>query len=520
MSTPSRPAIRPSAASFRWSLRILILALAGISLLTLYPFHLQLHAHPGYASPFFLQGWEKSGGPLDIFLNILLFAPFGFGLAGLLRKKGFSRVATAALCLVTGVLVSYGVEFTQFFIPQRDSGWEDVVTNSTGSLVGAVIFLAIGLPLLRILQAGERSIEKFATLKTGAVILVLYFTAWFAASAHFQKETTLSGWHPGSFLTVGGFSHNWSMHPWQGRMSVLEFWDYALPGDLASSLTSSSSTSSSSGSIASYEFAAESGAVTSFQDLRHELPDLNIQYIRYGDPPPSPGFFDGNFWLATPTPVPNLTDAIRKTGRFSIHMQFVPAQVGGDVDASLITISRPGETPDLEIRQADEALAVWLHTPATSPQPRLDWSVPRVFAAGRPRNIIISFDGAKLWAYLDGTLFYDGFRVGPATPLAVMVRRHPQVHELQGYRYVYYGILFFPAGCALGFLARNLLAKPRNVLLLVILGALMPTVALEIILVHVGFQPFSAGAIALAIFMSVAGWFWIDVEGRVPAKTV
>ena len=518
MSTPPYPTTSPYPAPFRWSLRILVLALAGIFLLTLYPFRLALHAHPGYASPFLLQGWEKPAGFLESFLNVLLFVPFGFGLSGLIRNKGVSRFQTTLLCLAAGVLLSYGVEFTQFFLPARDSGWEDVMTNSTGSLLGSLVFQAIGLPLLRIFQACERLIEAFATVRTATVVLLFYFVLCFATSAHFQKETTLSGWHPGSFLSVGGFSHSGSTHTWHGRISTLEFWDHALDSDLASNLTSSIPAPPSPGSIASYDLAATNAV----RDLRHNLPDLDLEHIRYGDPPSVPGVFDGNSWLATPTPVPSLIDSIRKTGRFSIHIQFVPTESNADVDASLVTISRPGETPDLEIRQAAQALAVWLHAPVTSPQPRLDWSVPLVFAAGRSRNVIISFDGAKLWAYLDGKLFYDGYRLGPATGLAAIARRHPQVHELQGYRYVYYGMLFFPAGCALGFLARTLRARPLSLLLLGIFGVVVPSLTLEIILVHMGSQPFSAGDIGLSIFMSFAGSFWIDLEGSVPpaAKTV
>ena len=71
--------------------RILLLATAGILFLTLYPFRFDFHAAvPGGGSPFLLGRSEKTAGLLDVFLNVLLFIPFGFGLAAKLRERGKS----------------------------------------------------------------------------------------------------------------------------------------------------------------------------------------------------------------------------------------------------------------------------------------------------------------------------------------------------------------------------------------------------------------------------------------------
>ena len=40
------------------------------------------------------------------------------------------------ITLLAGALFSYTVELLQFYIPMRDSGWGDVITNSTGSVLG------------------------------------------------------------------------------------------------------------------------------------------------------------------------------------------------------------------------------------------------------------------------------------------------------------------------------------------------------------------------------------------------
>ena len=97
-----------SGYRYRWSLRILILAILGICLLTLYPFQVDLHSHPG-TNPLRLVGWAKAAGIRDALLNVLLFMPYGFGLAGLLRRRGLLRVTTAVIALAAGALLSYSV---------------------------------------------------------------------------------------------------------------------------------------------------------------------------------------------------------------------------------------------------------------------------------------------------------------------------------------------------------------------------------------------------------------------------
>src|SRR5579863_3587090 len=119
------------ASSAKWSIRILTLAMGGILSLTLYPFRFAVPAGTSqWALPFLLQSGMKRVGPLDDLLNVLLFVPFGFGLAGIMRHRGRSRGQIILLVLATGLACSYSIEFLQFYVPFRDSGWHDVMTNS------------------------------------------------------------------------------------------------------------------------------------------------------------------------------------------------------------------------------------------------------------------------------------------------------------------------------------------------------------------------------------------------------
>src|ERR1700674_1294680 len=154
-----------------WSNRILLLAIAGILFLTLYPFRFDFHVVlPGNASPLLLGRTLKSSGVKNAFLNVLLFVPFGFGLSEKLRERNKSRGLTFVLALAAGALFSYGIEFLQIYIPERDSGWEDVFTNTLGSVVGFLVYAILGKFALRCLSNCESLLETLLTLRRVFVV--------------------------------------------------------------------------------------------------------------------------------------------------------------------------------------------------------------------------------------------------------------------------------------------------------------------------------------------------------------
>jgi len=72
------------------------------------------------------------------FLNIVGFVPFGILLCAYLANTRFARFAVLHSFL-SGAAFSFIIELIQGYIPQRDSGFNDVITNSLGALLGAVL---------------------------------------------------------------------------------------------------------------------------------------------------------------------------------------------------------------------------------------------------------------------------------------------------------------------------------------------------------------------------------------------
>ena len=104
---------------------------------------------------------------MDILLNVVLFAPFGFGL----RLAGWPRRRVLLAAFATTLLV----ELTQyFFIPGRDASLSDILTNTTGGLVG----MLLAEQYSRLLRPGPRLARRLA-VAAGAVWLSLQvLTAW------------------------------------------------------------------------------------------------------------------------------------------------------------------------------------------------------------------------------------------------------------------------------------------------------------------------------------------------------
>ena len=284
-----------------WSNRIFIAAVVGIAFLTLYPFRFVFSRHlPDHAFPFSLGGWGKAAGPFDALLNVLLFVPFGFGLAEKLSAQGKSRAATLAATFGAGALLSYVIELLQSYIPMRDSGWEDVLTNSAGSVVGFVLFELWGGVALSLLSETERVRGAWLTLRRSVLILFLYFGLWLAISVPLQREIQLSNWRPDSLLVVGHTASGQFGSGWKGEVYRLELWDHALPDQFARSLTSKEPVDAvGPTSLAAYDFSGS----PPFQDQRHFLPELSWT-------PQTPvlthsktAVLDGKAWLTSRGPV-------------------------------------------------------------------------------------------------------------------------------------------------------------------------------------------------------------------------
>lgn len=111
--------------------------------------------------------WEESHDKLefgDIAINIFGFVPFGFVFAAYLtwnRNVSHSLLIT----ILCGAAISLTIEILQEYIPGRDSGILDIITNTLGTFLGALLFRwtpmqNLAAILLDFLRSGEQISES------------------------------------------------------------------------------------------------------------------------------------------------------------------------------------------------------------------------------------------------------------------------------------------------------------------------------------------------------------------------
>ena len=79
-----------------------------------------------------LNFWE------DVFLNVGAFIPLGFIVCAYLSSAQTRRAALAAI--IVGAAVGLTIEILQVYLPTRDSDLTDLVTNTSGTIVGVLLY--------------------------------------------------------------------------------------------------------------------------------------------------------------------------------------------------------------------------------------------------------------------------------------------------------------------------------------------------------------------------------------------
>jgi glycopeptide antibiotics resistance protein len=487
------------AALFRsetsWSNRFLIIGTAGILFLTIYPFRFYFHVLANGASPFLL-GRSAKSGVFDAILNVLLFMPFGFGLGEKLRERGKSVQLILGVALATGMLFSYTIEFLQLYVPERDSGWEDVFTNGSGSLVGAGLFVLLGARVVRFLNSMQRSIAAAMTPMRFAVVAIVYFLIWFGLAATLQKQTQFQSWQPGGNLVLGDTGTGWSAR--QGAIQNLEFWNHALTREaMAEGPTAMPDLAQNGTPIAVYDSSKPTGN----------------EWSRPTDALPVPVG-------EAPSPLPlqmsaaNLIESLKATNQFSVHVVCNGVPVPGD-EWRIFAIGDGSGAQDMMLRQETAHLVFWVRTPLTMGHANLAWYIPRIFSdPHRQHEMVYSYDGANLLLYLDGKRLRPNYKVGPGPALAKLLRKIRPA-ELELYTYAFYALVFLLGGVLMGLLEPKSAATSRAAIVTVeAVGIGVAAVILEVILVKVTGKTFSWQFLALAIVLGLAGLWWANADGR------
>jgi glycopeptide antibiotics resistance protein len=499
---------RPSQASSQWSNRILILSIIGIVGLTFFPFRFDFAAtHSHNASPFLLGPSLKHGEYVDFFLNALLFVPFGFGLAAQVDKRGVSRGRALLLALVAGACTSYTVEFLQFYIPTRNSAWDDVTPNTLGAVLGFLLFDRSGETLLKHLSAWEERLEAWMSLRRARIFLLAYLGFFFVLSISLQRETLLSDWDTTVPMFVG--SDGTARHAWKGQITKLQVWNRALSDESALRLSAGEPVQGvETGLLASYEFIG----TPPYSDQEKTLPALT--WISSSPAHDSKVLdLNGSSWLSTKVPATGLTQELKRTNQFAVRAVCTPADVA-DLEQIIVSISQVYGTPDLTLWRDRADLVFWFRNSLSMHRSFLAWHVRGVFVPEQTRDIVFSYDGSTLSLYIDGKKETRVYHLSPGAALTHKFLRILTIN-LDGYLVIYDLLIFLPAGLLLGMVARKEPSREPAVRFWLLLGLLLPSVFYQLILVWVSGKALFWWETILCMLFALLGAWLANADSKI-----
>jgi glycopeptide antibiotics resistance protein len=84
--------------------------------------------------------WFSRPNMMDVTINILGFVPFGFFLiAWLVKVRNIPFPRAFGISILLGFSISLMIELTQAYLPMRDSSLLDLINNTLGTVVGALL---------------------------------------------------------------------------------------------------------------------------------------------------------------------------------------------------------------------------------------------------------------------------------------------------------------------------------------------------------------------------------------------
>ncbi|HEY5993952.1 MAG TPA: VanZ family protein [Gallionellaceae bacterium] len=146
-----------------------------------------------YASLSPFSGWREQGlgvfdvlsaplgqtyTPLDAIANLLAYIPLGLLLALSLRTR-YGAGRGVLLSTLGGTLLSASMEFVQMYLPMRTSSNLDLLTNSSGTLLGAMLAMMIAPStwFARLARGRQHLLRRGNAVDFGLALFILWMFA-------------------------------------------------------------------------------------------------------------------------------------------------------------------------------------------------------------------------------------------------------------------------------------------------------------------------------------------------------
>lgn len=458
----------------------LVLATAGLVLIaTLAPFNFtpndlsfQAIVHSFFSHPSSLN---------DLVENIILFLPFGFGLAGLIRQKGFNGLGTVLIGAVVSSALSLTVETLQVFLPSRSSSVIDICTNTTGGFLGAIAFL-----IWQATAPGQSPklagfLRKWVSKRTlsAAIVLWVMFTALIIFNL--QQATTFRNWDTEFPLLLG--NERTGDRPWTGTISTVEISDRASSLSEVTDIFQHQGFASPESLVAAYRLKGQGG----YSDQTGHLPDL--VWVGKSSKPSEGAVLTSKHWLSTQQPARVLAEKLKESSEFTLSTIVATSKPTQSGPARIISLSSDSFRRNFTLGQEKTDLVFRLRTPITGINgTNAVLSVPDVFSDTKLHHLVLTYKRQILNLYVDDVQQLQSLQLTPdVTLFRYLLPFEAGSIDLTRinifiYRVLFYAGFFIP----LGFLTAFLIFRSKGSLsvqfLLFVSGVIVPAVLIEALL--------------------------------------
>jgi glycopeptide antibiotics resistance protein len=439
----------------RWGNLLFIASLAAIVIATTSPFNFQIPTGFSGQFQFLRQKFEFGGSVKDYWQNILLFIPLGISLASISARKQLSTPATLAVACLVSILTSSAVEIIQLSLSSRVSNVTDIICNSLGGTLGALLYFWRS-NLAQFLR-GIIYRDSSLSLKSLLIAIASYCSLVLVMILALLANVNLANWDDNFHLAIG--NEVTGDRPWNGQISNLYISDRGFNQSQVQQTFIEPDTFFAQFSDL-VTFVKFTDGASSYQDRSHHLPNLLWQGLTASSAiERSPNnqqrleilennriLVNSRQWLKTAQPAAALTHQLKNTGEFSLYMAVAsndPQQFG---PARIMSLSAGTQSHNLLIGQEGTDLRLRLRTPITgsaASQPR--FRIPQIFENNDLARILVVFADKKLDLYINKPENKYSFEFTPATSFFSYIpwSRVDWIVNLEGFRPLKYQLLFY-----------------------------------------------------------------------------
>ncbi len=435
----------------------------------------------------------------DIFINILLFLPFGGFLAFWCRTKRFvSGWRTLFIPVFFGGLLSASIEIAQLFL-DRSTSIIDILANTSGTVLGYV-----GLWQ----WLWDRLFSKIAKwmskhFRARLAVVFLYFIVLAGMMVLPLRMTHLKDWDETYPLIIGNEAT--LNRPWEGKIDQVVIYDRVLSGSEIRNLYQSEPGASKIqerrwlGSVVHYHF--DKFGQDTIRDLSGNSGRLDLisaDSMWHGN---KPGIYlqDGQC-LKSIQPAQTLTQTIRKTSQFSVEVWLQTNRLDQSGPARIISLSKNPGVRNFTLGQEGKDIHFRVRTRAAGWNGSYIHLVSRsVLRDEKMHHLVATFHYGVAKLFVDGVIQKEFLRSNwDHLPFIFLLGQNP-VSKI-----AFCFMLFFP----LSAFFYGLFRKARMIQTVVSIGILVCMIDM-IYYIFLG-QPFSVFIIITVMIIALSGGYTVN----------